>query len=79
MSGTTSASIDGVSVCTSPGRSSTVRASGSASSLSVASASSPITTTILGCTIAISSTRRARHSGAASEVSATGHFTHSVP
>ena len=38
-----------------------------------------MTTTIRGWTIAISSTSRARHSGAASEVSATGHLTHSVP
>jgi hypothetical protein len=38
-----------------------------------------MTTTIFGCTMAISSTRRAMHSGAASVVSATGHLTHSVP
>ena len=79
MFGMYSASIDGVSDCSSPGSSRTSRASGSASSLSVSSASGPITTTIRGCTIAISSTSRAMHSGAASEVSATGHLTHSVP
>jgi hypothetical protein len=36
-------------------------------------------TTMRGCTIAISSTSRATHSGADIAVSGTGHFTHSVP
>ena len=70
MFGVYSASIDGVSVWTSPGVASTSRASGSSSSLSTSSASGPMTTTIFGCTIAISSTSRATHSGAASAVSA---------
>ncbi len=39
----------------------------------------PMTTTIFGCTIAISSISRARHSGAESEVSATGHLMQIVP
>ncbi len=79
MSGTYSASIEGVRRWMSPGISRISRASGSCRSLSTSSASVPMTTTILGCTIAISSTSRATHSGAASEGSATGHFTHSVP
>ena len=54
-------------------------ASGTPSPLSSSSASSPITTTILGCTIASSSSTRALHSGAAMSVSATGHFTNTVP
>ena len=45
----------------------------------MSSASVPMTTTILGWTIANSSISRATHSGAASIGSATGHFTHSVP
>ena len=55
------------------------RASGSARSFSVASARSPITTMMRGCTTAISSARRATHSSAARSGSLTGHFTHSVP
>ena len=78
MFGTTSASIDGVSDCTSPGRLERP-ASGRSRSLSTPSASSPITTTMRGWTIAISSTTRAMQAGSASEGSATGHFTHSVP
>ena len=79
MSGTYRASIEGVSRWISPGSSSTSRASGSCRSLRMSSASVPMTTTILGWTIAISSISRAMHSGAASEGSATGHFTHRVP
>ena len=52
---------------------------GMSRSPSSAIASSPMATTILGCTIASSSRTRARHSGAASSVSATGHFTTKVP
>ena len=48
-------------------------------SLSAASASRPITTTIFGCTIAISSTTRETQAKSASEASLSGHFTHSVP
>ena len=38
-----------------------------------------MTTTILGETIAISSTRRATQPGSAMAGSGTGHLTHSVP
>ena len=55
------------------------RASGTPSPFSSSSASSPITTTIRGCTTASSSSTRARHSGAERSVSATGHFTNTVP
>ena len=79
MLGTYSASTVGVSRWTSPSRGASGRASGICSSFSVASASAPIATTIRGCTIAISSTTRAMHSGSASAESASGHFTHSVP
>ena len=79
MSGTYSASIVGVSCWISPRRASIVRASGISSSLSVLSASGPMTTMILGCTIAISSSTRATHAGSASEESLNGHFTHNVP
>ena len=79
MSGTYRASHAGVSFWISPGVASTGLPSGTSSSFSSWSASSPITTTIRGCTIASSPSSRARHSGAASSVSGTGHFTHSVP
>ena len=45
----------------------------------MSSASSPMTTTILGATMASSSSTRAMHAGSASDASPTGHFTHSVP
>ena len=48
-------------------------------SFSSSSASSPITTTMRGWTIANSSITRARHSGAARSVSPTGHLTNTVP
>ena len=79
MLGVYSASIDGVSGWISPGVATSSRARGSWSSLSTSSVSGPMTTTSFGWTMAISSTRRATHSGAASAVSVTGHFTHSVP
>ena len=43
------------------------------------SASSPMTTTIRGCTTASSSSTRARHSRRAMSVSGTGHLTNTVP
>src|SRR5439155_1340726 len=55
------------------------RPSGTPMSFSSSSASSPITTTMRGATIASSCITRARHSGAARSVSATGHFTNTVP
>ena len=79
MSGTYSASMDGVSCWISPGRASTSRPSGTSRSLSTPSAASPITTTILGSMIASSSMSRPMHAGSASAGSDTGHFTHSVP
>ena len=79
MSGTYSASIVGVSCCIWPASASSGRASGISISLSATSASGPITTTIFGCTIAISSTTRAMQAKSASEASLSGHFTHSVP
>ena len=54
-------------------------ASGMFISPSAASASGPITTMILGCTIAISWTTRATQAKSASEASLSGHLTHSVP
>ncbi len=79
MLGTYSASIVGVSCWISPTVSCSGRASGMSISPSAASASAPITTTIFGCTIAISSTTRETHAKSASEASLSGHFTHSVP
>ena len=79
MSGTYSARIDGVSSCSSPGSGATGCASGISSSFRQRSASGPIATTILGCTIASSSTTRPTQAGSAREGSATGHLTHSVP
>jgi hypothetical protein len=38
-----------------------------------------MTTTMRGCTMASSSSTRARHSGADRSVSPTGHFTNTVP
>jgi hypothetical protein len=79
MSGTVSASIEGVRRWISPGFHSSGRPSGTRRSFSSSSASSPITTTIRGCTMAISSRTRARQAGAESSVSCTGHFTNTVP
>ncbi len=79
MLGTTSASQAGVKGCTSPWRASSVRASGTSRSLSADRASSPITTTMRGCTMASSSTTRARQAGSAITGSATGHFASRVP
>ena len=79
MLGTYSASIVGVSCWISPSAGASARASGISSSLSAASASGPITTTIFGCTIAISSMTREMQAKSASEASLSGHFTHSVP
>ena len=79
MLGTYSASIVGVSRCSSPSLGSSSRASGMSISLSAIRASAPMTTTILGCTIPTSATTRATHAGSASEGSESGHFTQSVP
>ena len=62
-----------------PGTGSISRPSGMPSRLSSSSASSPITTTMRGCTMAISSSTRARHSGADRSLSPTGHLTKTVP
>src|SRR5258708_26587435 len=79
MLGTYNASTWGVSVWSSPTAGSSSRRNGISSSLTVASASGPITTTIFGETIASSSITPSMQTGSAIAGSGTGHFTHSGP